>query len=198
MTHPYLAALGVGYLLKESGLNLQVLIDEMFGEPERVDQPPAVELPEEEDVQVIEEVPPIEAPPEAAEVLPPPFEDPFKPDLEIPPELVGPIPEEVLEAAREKYGPSSELGPLGLESPFLEAEEAIPGFVAPPLEVFVRTILPPVRRAPTLQALIRQPSLSRATTIAPTVSPTISPQTLARTQLRGQFTTPSLLGLRIS
>lgn len=220
MTHPYLLALGVGYALDRSGFTLQDLFDEMFGlAPDRVEQPPGVgDLPPGADggdpedvevtdeppaaVEVIEEPPAMELPPEEVEVIPepePPFVDPFIPDLDIlPPELEGPIPEDVLERAREKYGPSGPLGPLGLESPFLEAEEEVPGFVAPPLEVFVRTILPPVRAAPTLQALIRPPASTAARIIAPTVSPTISPATIARTQLRGQFAPPSLFGLRFS
>jgi len=99
--------------------------------------------------------PPVEEPPPVVE---PPFEDPFIPDLEnLPPPLTGDIPEDVLQQARDEFGESSPLGPLGLPSPFEGAEEVIPGFVAPPLEVFVETILPPVRQAPTLQPLIRDP-----------------------------------------
>jgi len=201
MTHPYLLALGVGYVLDRSDFNLQDLFDEAFGRP-TADQP-TEEIPATEEIPPAE-IPPMEIPPET-EVLPPgpgeqppPFEDPFKDPLEIPPELEGPIPEEVLKKAREKYGPSSELGPLGLPSPFEEVEEAIPGFVAPPLEVFVRTILPPVRRAPTLQALISEPSESESRTITPTISPGISAATISRTELRGQFRGPMLMGLRFS
>lgn len=44
MTHPFLAALGVGYLLNESGLNVQDLFDEMFGlKPKTFDEPVAIE-----------------------------------------------------------------------------------------------------------------------------------------------------------
>jgi len=42
LTHPYLGALVLGYLLVESGLNLQDLFNEMFGlEPQRFDEPVA-------------------------------------------------------------------------------------------------------------------------------------------------------------
>jgi len=202
MTHPYLLALGVGYALDQSGISLQDLFDEMFGLRPEDQPPPGFRIIPEDDepVEVVEEEPGVKEvieQPGETEVIPepePPFVDPFIPDLDIlPPELTGPIPEEVLEAAREKYGPSSELGPLGLPSPFEGAEEVIPGFVAPPLEVFVKTILPAVRRAPTLQALIR-PADTSTREIAPTIAPMISPMTLSRTAVRSQFA--SISGLR--
>jgi len=205
VTHPYLLALGVGYVLDESGLSLQDIFDEMFGLRPEDQPPPGFRIIPEDDepVEVVEEEPGvtevIESPGETEEVPQPdpPFVDPFIPDLDpedLPPELTGPIPEETLERARAEFGESSELGPLGLESPFLEAEEQIEGFVAPPLEVFVRTILPPVRRAPTLQALIRTDTRSKV--IAPGISPSISPMTLARTAVRSQLRVGGLSGLR--
>jgi len=106
--------------------------------------PPDVEEPTEEIPPVVEEVLPEEV------VEEPPFVDPFIPDLDpedLPPALVGPIPEEVLERARREFGPSSPLGPLGLPSPFEEAEEAIEGFVAPPTPVFRTVILPRIQEA---------------------------------------------------
>lgn len=43
MTHPYLAALGIGYILKESGLNPQDLFNEMFNlGPRKFDEPVGV------------------------------------------------------------------------------------------------------------------------------------------------------------
>ena len=72
-----------------------------------------------------------------------PFKDPFIEAIVIPPALgEGPIPEEILEEAREEFGES--VG-AKVKSPFEAVEEL--GGEAPPLEVFIETILPPVREA---------------------------------------------------
>jgi len=46
MTHPYVGALALGYILKERPVNLQSLFDEMFGlEPKKFDQPVGTDIP---------------------------------------------------------------------------------------------------------------------------------------------------------
>ena len=123
MTHPYLLALGAGYLLKESGLNVQDLVNEMFDlGPPKFDEPVGVLPPS--DVSGDDPADVFDPPGTGAEVI----EE--QPGTDLPPEMAETIEERV------GIGEETRLLPGAIQEQLIQDEPIIPGIAGQITTVF--------------------------------------------------------------